>query len=87
MAALKLKKYPKKPKASASLETINNFFRRCKEVDAENSRIKREHAAHEAAAKKLKNFRPGKSKVGTTHRRKKAAPKKAAHKKAAKRRR
>ena len=86
MSALKLKKYPKKPKASASLDTINNFFRRCKEIDSENAKIKREHAAHEAAARKLKNFKPGKSKVGSTHRRKKAAPKKAA-KKAAKRRR
>lgn len=87
MAKLTLRKYPKKPKASASADTIKNYFARCKEIDKENAAKKREHSERESLARKLKNFRPGKSKVGSTKRRstKKAAPKKG--RKAARKRR
>jgi hypothetical protein len=40
MAKVKLKKYPKKPKASASVEVMENYLRRCKEVDKENNKRK-----------------------------------------------
>jgi hypothetical protein len=36
MAKLKLKKYPKKPKASASLATKERYLDKCKSIDAEN---------------------------------------------------
>lgn len=33
-----LKKHPKKPKKSASLETVKNYINKCKEIDRENKR-------------------------------------------------
>lgn len=38
--ALKLKKYPKKPKASASVTTLENYIAKCKQVDKDNAQIK-----------------------------------------------
>lgn len=78
MSKLKLVKYPKKPKASASRETIENYFRRCREVDQENNRRKSEKKAHDAAVARLRRFKPGKTKAGGSTRRKKSTAKKTA---------
>lgn len=40
--AKKLLKYPKKPKAGASVTTLQNYISKCKEVDRKNAEIKRE---------------------------------------------
>jgi len=69
MAKLVLKKYPKKPKLSASSETIKNYFARCAEVDRDNAARKTEHNNQKALAEKLRRFKPGKSKAGGSKRR------------------
>lgn len=85
MAQKKLKKYPKKPRATASAATIKNYFDKCVGIDKENAAITKENNEQKALATKLKNFTPGKSKAtGFGKRRKKAAPTK---KKAARRKR
>ena len=38
MAKLKLRKYPKKPKASASVQSKELFLSKVKEIDKENAR-------------------------------------------------
>lgn len=38
----KLKKYPKKPKASASVTVLENYLRRVAEIDKENAQIKKD---------------------------------------------
>ena len=73
--ATKLLKYPKKPKATASADTIKNYFQRCKEVDRDNAKRKREDADKKKMQTKLRNFRPGKTRVSTGTRRKKASSK------------
>lgn len=40
---MKFKKYPKKPKAGASLATLENYIAKCKEIDKENEQRKRDH--------------------------------------------
>lgn len=35
--AVKLKKYPKKPKASASTESMEKYLKRVKDIDRENN--------------------------------------------------
>lgn len=88
MAKLVLKKYPRKPKTSASASVIRGYFAKCAEIDRENSGRKKEHAEQQSLAEKLRRFTPGKSSAtGFTKRRKKSAPKKAAKKKTARRRR
>ncbi len=44
MATKKLVKYPKRPKASASAQTLKNYIQRCKDVDKKNAEIAREKA-------------------------------------------
>lgn len=56
----KLKKYPKKPKASASLATMENYLARCKEIDKENARIKADEKKRKALKDKI-------AKVGRAH--------------------
>lgn len=48
---IKFKKYPRKPKAAASLPTLKRYLERCKEVDKENAE-KRKQIAKIAAEKK-----------------------------------
>lgn len=52
-----LKKYPKKPKASSSLEVQQRFLQRCKEVDSHNTKLvgeyKRKRVALENTKKKI----------------------------------
>ena len=51
----KLKKYPKKPKASASVATMERYLARCKEVDKENARIKKDAQKKEQLKRKIAN--------------------------------
>ena len=53
MAALKLKKYPRKPKANASVGVMENHIAKCKEVDKENAKRKSEHAKKVNLRKKI----------------------------------
>lgn len=48
----KKKKYPKRPKASASLETWKNWERRAAEVKKHNNKIEAERKAKQKIAKK-----------------------------------
>jgi hypothetical protein len=84
MALKKQKKYPRKPKQTASVSSINAYFQKCAAIDRENAAIKRENDATIAARKKLASFTPGKSKA-TGLRKRRPVAKKA--KKAAKRKR
>jgi len=54
--ALKLKKYPKKPKASASASTLQNYLDRCKAVDKANAAKKQEHAKKLTLRKKVQSI-------------------------------
>lgn len=51
--ATKLKKYPKKPKASASLQTMENYLAKRKEVDKANAKIKSDIAKKASLRKKI----------------------------------
>lgn len=53
MAKLKLLKYPKKPKQSASVETKERFLQRVKEIDRENARRKAENKKSDELSKKI----------------------------------
>lgn len=53
MAKLKLIKYPKKPKNSASVAVKERYLERVKEIDKENSRRKAENAKSDALSKKI----------------------------------
>lgn len=53
MAAFKLKKYPKKPKATASVQTLERYLARVKEIDRENQRIKSERTKHAGLRKRV----------------------------------
>lgn len=50
---VKLLKYPRKPKASASVATMENYLRRVKEIDKENNRRKGEAKKAETLRKKI----------------------------------
>jgi hypothetical protein len=53
MATRKLLKYPKKPKASASANTLQNYITRCKEVDKKNAEIRKEAQKRETLKKQV----------------------------------
>lgn len=53
MAGKKLLKYPKKPKANASVTTLQNYIQRCKEVDKKNAEIRKESAKREGLKKQV----------------------------------
>ncbi len=53
----KLKKYPKKPKANASLETMQNYLNRCKDIDKDNKAIVASNKKREELKKKIKNLK------------------------------
>ena len=84
MARLKLKKLPKKPKASASLATLQNYLAKVKEVKAYNAALEKEEAHRQRL---LKQVRTGKVVSISGTRRKKSTAKKSAKKKTSKRRR
>lgn len=51
--AKKTLKYPKKPKASASVQTLQNYIARCKEVDKRNAEIRKEAAKRDTLKKQV----------------------------------
>lgn len=53
----KLKKYPKKPKQSASLDSQKRYLERVKEIDRENARIKSEENQRKSLVKKIAGIR------------------------------
>lgn len=57
MAKLKMKKMPKKPKASASVETKKNWLKRANEVKKENARRARENKVSEQLSKKIADYK------------------------------
>lgn len=81
MAKLKLKKYPKKPKASASVAAKENYLRRVREIDAENAAITRENQRSVQLSKQIASLRPGKAKVSGIRKKRSTPRKKATSKK------
>lgn len=55
--AKKFKKYPKKPKASASVAVKENYIKKCKDIDKENSRIKSEKVKGERLTKTISGMK------------------------------
>lgn len=53
MAKLKMLKYPKKPKAGASVATLERYIERCKEIDKENAKRKTQNAKLDALKKRV----------------------------------
>ncbi len=53
MAKVKLLKYPKKPKQSASVQTFERYIERCKEIDKENAKRKAQNAKRDALKKRV----------------------------------
>lgn len=53
----KLRKFPKMPKAGASLDTLKNAEKRFAEVKKHNDAIKRDQAQRKAARQKLANMK------------------------------
>jgi len=53
----KQKKYPKKPKQSASLRVMENFLSRVKDVDKYNADLKKNAAKRETLKKKIQNLK------------------------------
>ena len=51
--ATKLLKYPKKPKAKASVQVLENYLTKCKEVDKKNASRKAEAAKKATLRKKI----------------------------------
>lgn len=57
MAKLKMLKYPKKPKASASITTKENYLRKVKEIDKINSERKRQNQRSDQLTKQISGIR------------------------------
>ena len=53
MAKVKMKKYPKKPKPSASLEVKERYLKRVSEIDKENAKRKAMQKKSEALSKRI----------------------------------
>jgi len=53
MAKLKMKRYPKKPKVSASLQVMQTYLDRCRDVDKENAKRKTENAKAASLRKRI----------------------------------
>lgn len=54
--ATKFKKLPKKPKASASLATMENYLRKVAEVKKFNQKVKSDKARKETLRKKIQGI-------------------------------
>ena len=52
----KLKKYPKKPKQSATLKAMENYLDRVKSVDQYNAQIKKDAAKRETLKKRIQKL-------------------------------
>lgn len=57
MAKLKMLRLPKKPKASASVATKENWLKRAAEVRKENERRRRENKKSEELSKRIAGFK------------------------------
>lgn len=57
MATLKMLKYPKKPKANASVQTLEKYLDRTKEIDKENAKRKSLNAKRDALKKRISGIR------------------------------
>lgn len=57
MAKIKMLKYPRKPKASASIESKENYLKRVKEIDKENAKRKAFNKKSEDLSKKIAGVR------------------------------
>lgn len=57
MAALKMKKLPKAPKASASIQTKENYLRRVTEIKRENAKRAALNRKSETLTKKIASAR------------------------------
>jgi len=57
MAKLKMKKYPKKPKASASVDTLERYIDKTKEIDRENAKRKAINSKLETLKKKVSGIK------------------------------
>lgn len=57
MATLKMLKYPKKPKANASVPTLERYLERTKEIDKENAKRKALNAKRETLKKRISGIR------------------------------
>jgi predicted Holliday junction resolvase-like endonuclease len=57
MAKLKMIKYPKKPKQSASIESKERYLARVREIDKENAKRKAENKKSEELSKKIAGIR------------------------------
>jgi len=53
MAKKKMLKYPRKPKASASVKVMENYLERCKAIDKENAARTAENKKAEMLRKKI----------------------------------
>lgn len=91
MALVKYRKLPKKPKANASIATLENYLKKVAEIKAENFQRKKLNDFKESLKKKVagvsaSDVTPGtRSIAGVTRRKpaKRVAPKKTARKKTA----
>lgn len=57
MAKAKFKKYPKIPKASASVEVKERWLQKAKEVDKYNAEVERKKKRSEELDKKIRNYK------------------------------
>lgn len=57
MAKFKKVKYPKKPKASASIETKMRYLERCKMIDKENAKREAEKRKSAELSKRIAGMR------------------------------
>jgi hypothetical protein len=72
MAKLKMKSYPKRPKASASLATLENYLQKVREIDKENATRKSTNAKRDKLAKQIAGIgKAGTRKVSVSVKRKK----------------
>ena len=53
MAKLKMKRYPKKPKQSASVQVMQRYLDRCREIDKENAKRKSENSKADGLRKRI----------------------------------
>lgn len=57
MAKLKMLKYPKKPKANASVTSMENYLSKTKEIDKKNTARKAQNAKKETLRKKISGIK------------------------------
>lgn len=59
----KLKKYPRKPKASASVESKKRFLERVKEIDRENAKIVADRRESKKLTEKIRSVKAATARV------------------------